>query len=295
MNEDAKQLMESLNEELFTIGSTSITAMTAIVCLLVVLTAWVISVLIQRANTRFLGSRGFTNEGSIRATNRLVHYTIMALGAGVALHTLGVNLAALFTAGAFFAVALGFAMQNVTENFVSGIILLAERTIKPGDIVVVNDEMVRVTHMGIRATVARTLDDDDIIIPNATLVSSAVTNRTLRDPDFRVRALVGVEYASDMQQVRRVLEDTARQADWRQMTRDPVVLLRDFGASSVDWEVSVWIENPFQEARRLSQLREAIWFALLDADITIAFPQMDVHLDPPVVAALSGGRRSAES
>lgn len=294
MNDDAKAVMENLNEELFTIGSTSITAMTAIVCLLVVLAAWMISILIQRANSRFLGSRGFTDEGSIRATNRLAHYTIMTLGVGVALHTLGVNLAALFTAGAFFAVALGFAMQNVTENFVSGIILLAERTIKPGDIVVVNDEMVRVTHMGIRATVARTLDDDDIIIPNATLVSSAVTNRTLRDPEYRLRAMVGVEYASDMTLVRKVLEDTAREVDWRDPSRDPVVLLRDFGASSVDWEVSVWIANPFQESRRLSQLREAIWFALLDANVTIAFPQMDVHLDPPVVEALTGGSPRTE-
>jgi small-conductance mechanosensitive channel len=279
---------EAIRHPFFEIAGTPVNAVTLFVALLIVLAAALVSRAMQRAMHRFLAVRGLRDEGSLRATNRLVHYSVLALGVGIALHTLGLNLAALFTAGAFFAVALGFAMQNITQNFVSGIILLAERTIKPGDVLVVNGSMVKVSHMGIRATVARTLDDDDVILPNSDLVQSAVINRTLRDPYFRLRTVVGVTYDSDMRQVREVLEKAARGLDWRDAGHEPVVLLVDFGSSSVDWEVSVWIENPFAERRCQSLLREAIWFALKDAGIVIAFPQLDVHLDPPALEAIRG-------
>ena len=134
------------------------------------------------------------DEGSAKATARLVHYVVLCVGLSVAVHTLGVNLTALFTAGAIFAIALGFAMQNITQNFVSGIILLVERTIKPGDIIEAEGRMVQVTKLGMRATVVRTWDSDDFIIPNSLLVASTVKNFTLRDRLHRLRCLVGVSY-----------------------------------------------------------------------------------------------------
>ncbi|CAN5746433.1 hypothetical protein BH23GEM11_BH23GEM11_09410 [soil metagenome] len=153
--------------------------------------------------------------------------------------------------------------------------------------------MVRVLKMGIRTTIARTRDDEEIIIPNATLVQSTVTNYTLDDPIFRVRADVGVHYGSDMREVRSALLRAAEQMDWRLQERAPVILLTDFGASSVDWQVSLWCDNAWKAPRVQSDLREAIWWALKEADIEISYPQMDVHFDRDVSAGFARMSASA--
>jgi small-conductance mechanosensitive channel len=228
----------------------------------------------------------------VGVASRLVHYVIVITGFGIALHTMGINLTALFAAGALFAVAVGFAMQNLTANFVSGVILLAERVIKPGDVLEIERQMVRVRDMGIRATVARTLNDEDLVIPNSVIVQSTVRNYSFRDMLYRLRVPVGVSYGSDLTTVRETLETMARELDWRSPKKDSAVLLTDFGSSSVDFEVSVWIEDPWNSRRGRSDLREAIWWSLKEAGVTIAFPQVDVHFDPPFVDSLQGLRRA---
>ncbi|MFH1844578.1 MAG: mechanosensitive ion channel domain-containing protein, partial [bacterium] len=182
---------------------------------------------------------------------------------------------------------------NIVQNFVSGIILLAERTIKPGDVLQVDGRFVKVRHMGIRATIARTLDEEEIIVPNAAIVQGTVTNYTLQDSLYRLRATVGVVYGSDMKLVRETLETAARSQSWRYPAKDPVVFMTDFADSAVVWEVSVWIDDPWVMRRAKSDLNEAIWWALKEQGIVIAFPQVDVHLDEEVVRALRG--RQAES
>jgi small-conductance mechanosensitive channel len=210
----------------------------------------------------------------------------MAVGLGIGVHALGINLTALFAAGAVFAIGLGFAMQNIAQNFVSGLILLVERAIKPGDVLEVDGRLVRVVRMGIRATVSRTLDDEDLIIPNSTLVQSTVKNYTLRDPHYRVRSAVGVVYGSDMALVRRTLEEAARNFPGRDPGTEPRILLLGFGTSSVDFEVSIWTTNPWRMRTVRSELNETIWWAFKSAGVTIAFPQLDVHFDPPIADSL---------
>lgn len=282
----------ALDIELFTIAGTVVTVATVLIVLLVLLATMLLSRVVQGGIRRGFERRGVSDLGTIATASRLAHYAIVALGFAIALDTVGLNLAALFAAGALFAVALGFAMQNIAENFVSGVILLVERAIKPGDILEVEGRTVRVIHLGIRSTVARTRDEEDLIIPNSTLVSSTVTNFTLRDSDFRVRADVGVVYRSDMALVRAVLERTAAALAWRNAKRDPVVLLTGFGDNSVTWNVSVWIDDPWRGPDRRSDLHEALWTALAEAGLVIAFPQLDLHLDDEVVQALRGPARS---
>jgi small-conductance mechanosensitive channel len=177
-------------------------------------------------------------------------------------------------------------MQNIAQNFVSGVILMIERSIKPGDVLKVDGKVVKVTRMGIRATVARTLDDEEIIIPNSVLVQNSVTNHTLKDRLYRLRALVGVVYWADMALVRSTLEKVASEIPWCVKDIESRILLRQFGNSSVDWEISVWIEDPWRLQQRLSELHEAIWWAFQKAGITIAFPQVDVHFDTPVMRSI---------
>lgn len=146
---------------------------------------------------------------------RLIYYALLMLGLGIALHTIGINMTGLFAAGAVFAVGVGFAMQNIASNFVSGVILLLEGAIKPGDVLEVEDRVVRVREMGMRAAVARTLDDEDLIIPNSALVQSTVKNFTLRDHLYRLKSTVGVVYSSDMAKVEETLVSLAEMLPWR--------------------------------------------------------------------------------
>ncbi|TVP77920.1 MAG: hypothetical protein EA352_02870 [Gemmatimonadales bacterium] len=286
LGEIAALLHTVLNFELFTIGGdTPITPFTIVVVgLLVVLTWWASNVL-QRALERTFRARGVEDLGTMAVTKRLLHYLVMAIGLSIAITQIGINLNALFAAGAIFAVGIGFAMQNIAQNFVGGLILLVERAIKPGDIVEVEGRVVRVLKMGIRTTIARTRDEEEIIIPNATLVQSTVTNYTLDDTEFRIRANVGVSYESDMKQVRATLMRAALIVEGRMEDREPVVLLTDFGDSTVDWQVSVWCNDAWRGPRLASALRESIWWALREDGIEIAFPQVDVHFDAPVEEA----------
>ncbi len=277
----------ALHFELFEVAGTTVTGATLLTSLVVALAAYATSKLLQRAIVRVFSIRRHVSTGTVGVIKRLTHYMVMAIGLGVALSTLGINLGALFAAGAIFAVGIGFAMQNIAQNFVSGLILLIEHSIKPGDVVEVEDTLVKVERMGIRATVVRTLEDEDLIVPNSILVQNPVKNFTYSDMSYRVRVSVGVAYSSDMRKVLEVLQDVAKDIEWRDAIHEPQVLMTDFGSSSVDFDVSVWVDNPWRRRDYSSRLRQAIWWGFDDAGITIAFPQVDVHFDPPVEGALT--------
>jgi len=289
---DWQELLEGvgsvINTHLFEVGGTPVSVATVLgVILIVAFTVWM-SRVVGRGIERVFAARGVTDEGTTAVVKRLVHYTLLAIGFGIALQTVGVELGALFAAGAVFAVGIGFAMQNIVQNFVSGVILLVERSIKPGDVVDVEGQMVRVRALRIRSTLVRTLDEEEMIVPNSMLVQSAVKNYTMSDSHYRLRVNVGVVYSSDMKRVRRLLEETCESLTWHLKDRGHRVLLGDFGSSSVDFEVSVWIADPWEKRQRMSDLREAIWDALQKESIVIAFPQVDVHFDRPVVDAMAG-------
>ena len=248
-----------------------------------------VGAVLSRVSQAFVGRtmrhRNIEDEGLIGATQRLMHYAILVVAGGYALQIVGVDLRALFTAGAVVAVAIGFALQNILQNFVSGLIMLMERSITPSDVLEVGGKMVRVEKMNIRTTVARTLDDEEIIIPNSVLVQTNVTNFTLTDELYRVRALVGVSYASDVDQVMEILLAAARTVPERSNKRDPRVLLKEFGDSALVFDASIWLDDPWTSRTARSAFNVIIWRALKNAGITIAYPQLDVHVDGAVTAA----------
>lgn len=273
---------------LFQIGDTTVTVATLITSVVVIFGTLIVSGLVRRWIGRVAKRRKVEHEGSVAVTARLVHYTILLAGLGVALHTAGIDLTALFAAGAVFGVIIGFAMQNIASNFVSGVILMAERSIKPGDIVDVEGTIVRIRELGIRSTIGRTRNEEDLIIPNSNLVQSTVKNYTLKDTLFRIDAPVGVSYGSDMTLVRETLEATAAKVPWRNAAMDPVVLMVEFGSSSVNFSVSVWTDDPWRARTLHSNLNESMWAALKQAGITIALPQLDVHFDSVVESSFTG-------
>lgn len=276
------------NFPLIEIAGTNITLFTLVALVLVTFATLQVSKALQKGVARAAEARKMTSQdGSVRVAQRLVHYGVLTIGVVVALQSLGIDLGSLVAAGAVFAVGVGLAMQGLAQNFVSGIILLVERSIRPGDVISVEGTTVQVTEMGIRSTVCRTRDGSDLIVPNSLLVQSTVQNLTKEDMTVRVRCVVGVAYASDMPATRAVLAAAADRLEWRAPEHPALVLWLGFGSSSVDWEVSVWAEDPWRLPLLRTELALAVWEALHEAQITIAFPQLDLHLDPPVLEALS--------
>ncbi|HYQ16103.1 MAG TPA: mechanosensitive ion channel domain-containing protein, partial [Polyangiaceae bacterium] len=218
-----------MKEELFRIGDKSVSLFTlgsmlvTFVCMLAF--SWLLRAGLRRALRR---SSIEAAGGDLGVADRLIHYGFIVVGLALALHLAGIKLGAVFAAGAVFAVGFGFAMQNIAQNFVSGIILLIERTIKPGDVLEIGGSIVKVMKMSIRDTIVRTLDDEDIIVPNSTLVQSNVKNYTLEDNLYRVKVMVGVSYDSDLRLVREVLEKAAAEVTWRDKAYPPRVLLLNF-------------------------------------------------------------------
>ncbi|HEX4335067.1 MAG TPA: mechanosensitive ion channel domain-containing protein [Polyangiaceae bacterium] len=288
MQSDAfHRTFDIINVKLFEIGGHDLSVATLITAIAIVIAAYLVSRLVQSAIVRTLGPK----NDSVHVATRISHYLIVVVGFSIALQTAGIDLRGLFAAGALFAVGIGFAMQNVAQNFVSGVILLVEHSIRPDDVLEIEGKQVRVIEMGIRSTRVRSRDDEVLIVPNSTLVQSTVRSYTLLDSLCRVRVNVGVAYSSDMRVVRSTLEAAAASVTVRSQSRAPLVLLESFGESSVNWEVSIWIEDPWMLRPTGSVVREAIWNALQEKNIGIPYRQIDLHLDEPVLRAL--GARSA--
>ena len=273
-------IKDSLNFELFKIGNATVSPAGLLVFMLVLLVSHVFSKLARRAIRRFFADKDLKTRANADILQRVVHYAIMLLGVVAALQTVGIDLSTIFAAGAVFAVGLGFALQNISQNFVSGLILLLERTIKQGDIIEVDNMVVKVERIGIRATLVRTRNEEELIVPNSILVQSVVKNFTLSDTSFLVGTDVGVAYSSDIRLVKEVLESAAEGISWRDTTKPTRVLLSSFGDSAVNFSVFVFMQDPWAARRMISSLNETLWWSLKEAGITIAFPQIDVHFDP---------------
>lgn len=284
-------LGRALDVRLFTIGGTVVTVSTLLASMVVLLVTVWLARFLRREVERALSRRG-ARPNVVGSVSGLVYYSVLIMGFAATLSTAGIELTALFAAGAVFAVGIGIAMQSIAQNFVAGLILLSERSIKPGDLLEVEGKLVKVLEMGIRSCIAQSRDGEDLIIPNSVLIQTTVKNFTLREPTYRVWISVGVVYASDMASVRSTLLEAARKAaaKWS-APGEPTVFMVEFGAHSVNWEVGVWIDEPWQRRVVTSDLHEAVWWGLKENGITIAFPQLDVHLDPAVsssLAALAG-------
>ena len=255
-------LNSAFDTPLFSIGGTEVTGALLVTAAIIVITTVVLSILLRRWVVRVFEKRGSTHDDTIRSYGRAAQTLVLVIGFGIALHTIGVNMTSIFAAGGVFALGMGFAVKNIAENLISGVMLRLEHAISPGDVIQIKGDMVKVTHMGARATTARTLDDQDMLIPNSTLIQSIVTNYTLRDPQYRLSIEIEVPRSADLDQVRKTLEETAKNLEWRVPDRDPEVFLESPGDPKVTYQVAVWIDDPWTAPQRRSDLNEAVWRSL---------------------------------
>lgn len=226
------------------------------------------------ARTRFDVSLRF-------AISRMFGYVFVTLGCYIALLVNGVNLSSLAVIAGALGIGLGFGLQNLVGNFVSGLILLAERPVAIGDRIEVAGVAGRVTGISLRSTTVVTNDNITIIVPNNDLVTQPVTNWSHGDPKVRIRLPVGVAYGTDPEKVRRVLLGVATAHPDVLKSPEPAVFFDAFGDSSLNFELAVWTEGRAQNPRRFrSEINFALEKALRQNAIEIPFPQRVVHLRP---------------
>ena len=191
----------------------------------------------------------------------------------------GVNLSSLAVIAGAIGVGIGFGLQNIVNNFVSGIIILAERPITIGDRIEVGNVAGQVTRISLRSTTVVTNDNISIIVPNSDFISSAVTNWSHGDPRVRMRLAVGVAYGTDTEKLREGLIEVAKNNPKVLTEPAPTVFFIGFGESSLDFELAVWTADMTAKPRRFrSELFFAIEKKLREMKIEIPFPQRDFHL-----------------
>ena len=213
------------------------------------------------------------------AATTLTSYVIGAIGILLVLGTLGVSWMHLQWMAAALSVGIGFGLQEIVANFVSGLIILFERPIRVGDTVTVGDTDGVVTKIRIRATTIRNWDRKELLVPNKEFVTGRLLNWSLSDPVTRVVLVVGVAYGSDVEQASTIMTDIARANEHVIDEPPPVVTFDTFGDNALTLTLRAFVESVGVRIGAISALNRAINEAFADAGINIAFPQRDLHLD----------------
>lgn len=209
---------------------------------------------------------------------RFSRYFILIVGILISLGSIGINLNSLAALGAVVGVGIGFGLQNITQNFMSGIIILMERPIKKGDIVQVGNTSGRVLDIKARSTLILTRDDVVMIVPNSDFITKQVVNDSFSGDKLRLHIKVGVAYGSDVELVTKVLMDVATAHEKVLKSPPPTVVLEKFGDSSLDFSLRIWTGELWFYDLLLSELRYEIVHKFRDNNVTIPFPQRDLHL-----------------
>lgn len=279
-----KQAFEWLNTELFAVGETAITYGSVFRFIAILFVAWIVSRLLQSVIQRFASYRHTLAPSSVYALKRITHYVVLVVGALIAVASIGIDLTKFAIFASALGIGVGFGLQNLISNFTAGIMLLFEKTLKVGDFVELESGVTgEVKEINIRSTIITTNDNIDIIVPNSEFVAGRVTNWTMRDTYRRIKVGFGVAYGTDKELVKKAVLEAAERVPHTLTDgtrRPPQVWLVEFGDSSLNFELVVWLKP--EAVNRPSAVQAAFMWeihtSLLEYDIEIPFPQRDLHI-----------------
>lgn len=233
----------------------------------------------------------FEIESGLRYTlSRVTYYIIVSIGVLVSFQFVGIDLSSLAVIFGLLSVGIGFGLQNITNNFISGLIVLFERPISVGDRVEVAGIEGDVLEINIRSTKIRTLNNISIIVPNQEFVGSNVINYSHGDPSFRLDIEVGVSYSSDLDSVLSALEEVAHDHPKVMKMPKSQIHFTSFGDSSWDIQLRVWIPNVKERYIIRNEINQAIVRKFDARDIEIPFPQQDLHVRSSIEIPFKAGR-----
>jgi small-conductance mechanosensitive channel len=268
-----------LNYQLFTLGGGHLTL--ALILKLVVLGGLIIlgERMLRRYFTMKVLARVGFDAASQYAIARISGYAIIILGFYTALTEVGFPLNSLAVVAGAIGIGIGFGLQNIIQNFVSGIIILAERPIAIGDRIEVGGVAGTVSKINLRATEILSNDNISTIVPNSNFITGLVTNWSHGDPRVQIRIPIGVAYGSDIEKLTRVLKEVAAENTDALKNPEPTVYFESFGDSSLNFELGVWTQSMTHSPRRFrSDLNFAVERKFRQNNIEIPFPQRDLRL-----------------
>lgn len=219
------------------------------------------------------------DKGARNSIGLITRVMFMFVGSIFIIQTAGIDMSSLSLLAGALGVGIGFGLQNITDNFISGIIILFEKPIKVGDRIVVGDTEGDVINISVRATTILTNENVSIIVPNSEFISSRVINWSHNDRNIRFDLPVGVSYSEDPVKVRKVLLDVAKKSEHVLKNPEPIVFFDEFGDSSLNFTLGVWTATYTDKPRRL---KTALYFEIFEQfkkeGIEIPFPQRDLHI-----------------
>jgi small-conductance mechanosensitive channel len=214
------------------------------------------------------------SDGSRKAMELMLRYTVVGLGLVVVAVQLGLNTTALIAVAGGLSVGLGFGIKEVFSNFVSGLWLLFEGSVRPGEVLMLDGDPCEVRRLGLRATLLwRDRDNAELLVPNQTFFTEAATTFTASDRMRRSQVNVGAAYHHDPSEVIALLETTALSVSRVLLHPAPKALLMNYGDSAINYALRFWIANPLDNSSISSEVYQAIWHAFKAKDIEIPFPQ----------------------
>lgn len=268
-----------LNYRIFTLGEAQITPLNIIYLLLLTGLLFYLSNRLKNVLVERILGKTHLDIGARVAIGTIMRYVVLLVGFLIILQTVGINLTTLNVLAGAVGIGVGFGLQNIASNFISGLIILFERPVKVGDRIEVGNVNGRVTGIGARSTTVKTNDNITIIVPNSKFIAENVTNWSFENSIVRFRVPVGVAYDSDIKFVKKLLLEVANENS--DVLKEPksAVRLMKFGSNSIDLELWVWTKEKLQRKTALiSDLNFAIWEKFSANDIEIPFPQTDLHI-----------------
>lgn len=282
-----KYLSQAIQVPLFTVNRTPVT-ISSVIIFIGILGA---ILLVSRALRRLMASRvlpRFQLPTSTQYTAiRVMQYATWFIGVFLAFQFIGIDLSGLALIFGFLSVGIGFGLQNLTSNFISGIILLFEQHIRVGDRVTVAGTEGDVVEINIRSTTIRTLNNIAIVVPNSEFISSSVVNWLYGDPKTRLEIDVGVSYSSQLDTVISCLLEAATEEPQVLTEPKPEVLLLGFGDSAWNMRLWAWVASPKGRFRVQSRINCAIVKNFRERGVEIPFPQRDLHIRSPLPVPLA--------
>ncbi|MFV1872558.1 MAG: mechanosensitive ion channel family protein [Oleiphilus sp.] len=250
---------------------------------LVLILTLIVSRIIRRGLTRLNKRSNSLTSAHIYTMSRFVHYAILVVGLMFSLSVIGIDVSKLTLLAGALGIGIGLGLQNIVNNFVSGLVILLEKSLKVGDFIEIQAGVFgEVREINMRSTLIRTNDNVDILIPNAELIGGMVTNWTLEDNIRRFRISFSVAYGSDKELVKKATLEAAKQVSYTldKPGREPTVWMTGFGDSALNFVLGVWV-MPSHVKRPTALTSDYLW-AIDDAfrkhGIEIPFPQRDLHL-----------------
>lgn len=282
-------IREVLNFQLFTISDVPVTTASILIFFLLLTFFILAGIFARRTINRKVFKHIHVDEGTSYTLSRITQYIIISIGVLISFNFVGINLSSLTVIFGLLSVGIGFGLQNVTSNFISGLIILFERPISVGDRVMVNQIEGDVTEINIRSTMVRTVNNISIVVPNSEFVSKDVINYSHGDPTYRLDIDVGVSYESDLDTVLKALNEVADNNSSVMKHPNPEVHLIEFGDSSWKMQLRSWVPNVKDYPKIRNELNQSIVRTFRKYNIVIPFPQRDLHVRSSIKLPIDGG------